>query len=78
LSSESAFCCTGQGYGRKSGRLLASGGSFHPIQKPALRRQTERRRVSAKLNREMALKVASDEADSYLADVFWDDWNTTP
>ena len=34
--------------------------------------------VSAKLNREMALKVASDEAYSYLADVFWHDWDVTP
>ena len=34
--------------------------------------------VSAKLNREMALKVASDEAYSYLADVFWYDWDVTP
>ena len=30
--------------------------------------------VSAKLNREMALLVGSDEAYSYLADVFWYDW----
>jgi cardiolipin synthase A/B len=34
--------------------------------------------VSAKLNREMALKVASDEAYSYLTDVFWYDWDVTP
>ena len=34
--------------------------------------------VSAKLDREMALKVASDEAYSYLADVFWYDWDVTP
>ena len=34
--------------------------------------------VSAKLNREMALKVASDEAYSYLADVFWYDRDVTP
>ena len=34
--------------------------------------------VSPKLNREMALKVASDEAYSYLADVFWHDWDVTP
>ena len=34
--------------------------------------------VSAKLNREMALKVASDEAYSYLADVFWHDGDVTP
>ncbi|MEJ5199867.1 MAG: phospholipase D-like domain-containing protein, partial [Anaerolineae bacterium] len=30
--------------------------------------------VSAKLNREMALLVGSDEAYDYLADVFWYDW----
>ena len=34
--------------------------------------------VSAKLNREMALLVGSDEAYAYLADVFWYDWNVTP
>ena len=34
-------------------------------------------KVSAKLNREMALKVASDEAYSYLAEVFWYDWDGT-
>ena len=34
--------------------------------------------VSAKLNREMALKVASDEVYSYLTDVFWYDWDVTP
>ena len=34
--------------------------------------------VSAKLNREMALLVGSDEAYDYLADVFWYDWNVTP
>ena len=34
--------------------------------------------VSAKLNREMALLVGSDEAYTYLADVFWYDWNVTP
>lgn len=34
--------------------------------------------VSAKLNRELALKVASDEAYAYLADVFWCDWETEP
>lgn len=34
--------------------------------------------VSAKLNREMVLKVASDEAYRYLADVFWYDWNVEP
>lgn len=33
--------------------------------------------VSAKLNREMALKVASNEAYAYLADVFRYDWDTT-
>jgi cardiolipin synthase len=33
--------------------------------------------VSAKLNREMALLVASDEAYTYLADVFWYDWDVT-
>jgi cardiolipin synthase len=34
--------------------------------------------VSAKLNREMALLVGSDEVYSYLADVFWYDWDVTP
>jgi phosphatidylserine/phosphatidylglycerophosphate/cardiolipin synthase-like enzyme len=34
--------------------------------------------VSAKLNREMALLVGSDEAYAYLADVFWYDWGVTP
>ena len=34
--------------------------------------------VSAKLNREMALLVGSDEAYAYLADVFWYDWEVTP
>ena len=34
--------------------------------------------VSAKLNREMALLVGSDEVFSYLADVFWYDWDVTP
>jgi cardiolipin synthase A/B len=34
--------------------------------------------VSAKLNREMALLVGSDQAYAYLADVFWSDWNVTP
>ena len=34
--------------------------------------------VSAKLNREMALLVGSDEVYAYLADVFWYDWNVTP
>ena len=34
--------------------------------------------VSAKLNREMALLVGSDEAYDYLADVFWYDWDATP
>jgi len=31
--------------------------------------------VSAKLNREVSLVVSSDEAFSYLADVFWHDWD---
>jgi hypothetical protein len=30
--------------------------------------------VSSKLNREVSLKVASDEAYAYLADLFWYDW----
>ena len=34
--------------------------------------------VSAKLNREMALLVGSDEPYAYLADVFWYDWDVTP
>jgi cardiolipin synthase len=34
--------------------------------------------VSAKLNREMALLVGSDEAYAYLADVFQYDWDVTP
>lgn len=34
--------------------------------------------VSAKLNREMALLVGSDEVYSYLADVFAYDWDVTP
>jgi hypothetical protein len=34
--------------------------------------------VSAKLNREMALPVGSDEAYAYLADVFWYDWAVAP
>jgi phosphatidylserine/phosphatidylglycerophosphate/cardiolipin synthase-like enzyme len=34
--------------------------------------------VSAKLNREMALLVGSDEVYAYLADVFWYDWDVTP
>jgi cardiolipin synthase len=34
--------------------------------------------VSAKLNREMALLVGSDDAYDYLADVFWYDWNVMP
>lgn len=34
--------------------------------------------VSAKLNREVALLVGSDEAYRYLADVFWYDWDVTP
>ena len=34
--------------------------------------------VSAKLNREMALLVGSDEVYGYLADVFWYDWDVTP
>ena len=32
--------------------------------------------VSAKLNREMSLRVASNEGFEYLADVFWYDWST--
>jgi hypothetical protein len=34
--------------------------------------------VSAKLNREMALLVGSDEMCGYLADVFGYDWDVTP
>jgi len=34
--------------------------------------------VSAKLNRELALKVASDAAYAYLAELFWYDWGVTP
>jgi len=34
--------------------------------------------VSAKLNREVALLVGSDEAYAYLAGVFWYDWEVTP
>jgi len=34
--------------------------------------------VSAKLNRELALKVASDAAYAYLAEVLWYDWGVTP
>ena len=34
--------------------------------------------VSAKLNREMALLVESDEVHNYLADVFWYDWGVAP
>ncbi len=34
--------------------------------------------TSAKLNREMALLVGSDEVYAYLADVFWYDWDVTP
>ena len=34
--------------------------------------------VSAKLNREMALLVGSDEVHNYLADVFWYDWGVAP
>ena len=34
--------------------------------------------VSAKLNREMALLVGSEEAYAYLVDVFWYDWDVTP
>jgi hypothetical protein len=34
--------------------------------------------VSAKLNREMALLVGSDEVYAYLAQVFWYDWDVTP
>lgn len=33
--------------------------------------------VSAKLNRELALKAASDAAYAYLAEVFWYDWGDT-
>jgi cardiolipin synthase A/B len=32
--------------------------------------------VSAKLNREMSLRVASNEGFEYLADLFWYDWST--
>ena len=32
--------------------------------------------VSAKLNREVALLVGSDEVYGYLADVFWYDWGS--
>jgi PLD-like domain len=32
--------------------------------------------VSAKLNREMSLRVASNQGFEYLADVFWYDWST--
>jgi cardiolipin synthase A/B len=32
--------------------------------------------VSAKLNREMTLRVASNEGFGYLADLFWYDWGT--
>lgn len=34
--------------------------------------------VSAKLNREMVLKVASTEAYNYLAELFWYDWEVEP
>jgi len=34
--------------------------------------------VSAKLNREMVLKVASNAAYNYLSDMFWYDWNVEP
>ena len=34
--------------------------------------------VSAKLNREMALLVGSDEVYAYLSDVFGYDWDVTP
>ncbi len=34
--------------------------------------------VSAKLNREVALLVGSDEVYAYLADVFWYDWDVMP
>ena len=34
--------------------------------------------VAAKLNREMALLVGSDDVYHYLADVFWYDWAVTP
>jgi hypothetical protein len=33
--------------------------------------------VSAKLNREMSLMVASTGAFEYLAEVFWYDWSTS-
>jgi hypothetical protein len=33
--------------------------------------------VSAKLNREMSLRVASNDAFAYPADVFWYDWSTS-
>jgi hypothetical protein len=34
--------------------------------------------LSAKLNREMALLVGSDEVYAYLADVFQYDWDVMP
>ncbi len=34
--------------------------------------------ASAKLNREISLRVASDEVYAYLARVFWDDWEVAP
>jgi phosphatidylserine/phosphatidylglycerophosphate/cardiolipin synthase-like enzyme len=34
--------------------------------------------ASAKLNREMSLRVASNEAYEYLAEVFWYDWDVIP
>jgi cardiolipin synthase len=34
--------------------------------------------ASTKLNREMSLRVASNEAFAYLAEVFWSDWEVGP
>jgi phosphatidylserine/phosphatidylglycerophosphate/cardiolipin synthase-like enzyme len=34
--------------------------------------------ASAKVNREMSLRVASSEAFAYLAEMFWSDWGETP
>jgi hypothetical protein len=34
--------------------------------------------VSSKLNREMSLRVASNEGYEYLAEVFWYDWDVAP
>jgi hypothetical protein len=31
--------------------------------------------ASAKLNREVSLLIASNEAHDYLAELFWHDWN---